>query len=85
MDGKARWMDNVFIKRLWRSVKHEEIYLREHGTLPELEAGLRRWFERYSTWRSHQALGNRTPSQAYAERPSSRTPNHRPQEAPQAA
>ena len=42
MDGKGRWMDNVFVERLWRSVKHEEIYLREHGTVPELEAGLRR-------------------------------------------
>ena len=65
MDGKGRWMDNVFIERLWRSVKHEEIYLREYNTVPELEAGLRRWFERYNTWRPHQALGNRTPQQAH--------------------
>ena len=69
MDGKRRWMDNVFIERLWRSVKHEEIYLREYSTLPELETGLRRWFERYNTWRPHQALGNRTPSQAHQETP----------------
>lgn len=67
MDGKGRWMDNVFIERLWRSVKHEEIYLREHSTLPELEAGLKRWFEQYNTWRPHQALGNRTPHQAHEE------------------
>ena len=48
MDGKGRWMDNVFIERLWRSVKYEEIYLREHATIPALEAGLTRWFHRYN-------------------------------------
>lgn len=65
MDGKRRWMDNVFIERLWRSVKYEEIYLREHGTIPALEEALREWFDRYNTWRPHQSLGNRTPQQAY--------------------
>jgi putative transposase len=65
MDGRRRWMDNVFIERLWRSLKYEEIYLREHGTLPALEAGLERWFTQYNTWRPHQALGNRTPAQVY--------------------
>ena len=65
MDGRGRWMDNVFIERLWRSVKYEEIYLHEHGTIASLESGLRRWFERYNTWRPHQALGNRTPHQAH--------------------
>ena len=65
MDGKGRRMDNVFIERLWRSVKYEEIYLREHATLPALEASLHEWFERYNTWRPHQALGNRTPSHAH--------------------
>lgn len=67
MDGKGRWMDNVFIERLWRSVKYEEIYLRAHGTVAELEAGLRGWFLRYNTWRPHEALGNRTPDQAHVE------------------
>ena len=66
MDGIGRWMDNVFIERLWRSVKYEEIYLKEHATLPTLMAGLKRWFHRYNTWRPHQALGNRTPEEAYA-------------------
>jgi len=65
MDGKGRWMDNVFIERLWRSVKYEEIYLKEHGTLPELEEGLKAWFIRYNTWRPHQALGNQTPQQVH--------------------
>ena len=66
MDGKGRWMDNVFIERLWRSVKHEDIYLREYASLPALEAGLEAWFERYNAWRPHEALGNRTPSDAHA-------------------
>ena len=65
MDGKGRWMDNVFIERLWRSVKHEDIYLREYASLPALEAGLEAWFERYNAWRPHEALGNRTPSEAH--------------------
>lgn len=66
MDGKGRWMDNVFIERLWRSVKHEDIYLREYASLPALDAGLEAWFERYNAWRPHEALGNRTPSDAHA-------------------
>jgi len=67
MDGKGRWMDNVFIERLWRSVKYEEIYLFEHSTVIALCEGLEKWFERYNTWRPHQALGNLTPSVVYAD------------------
>ena len=66
MDGKGRWMDNVFIEPLWRSVNYEGIYLREYASLPELEAGLEAWFERYNAWQPHQALGNRTPPDAHA-------------------
>jgi putative transposase len=66
MDGKGRWMDNVFIERLWRSVKYEEIYLFEHATVIELYAGLEKWFERYNTWRPHAALNNLTPATLYA-------------------
>ena len=69
MDGRGRWMDNVFIERLWRSVKYEEVYLHEHATIPELHKGLDRWFERYNTWRPHQALGNLTPDDVYRESP----------------
>jgi putative transposase len=65
MDGKGRWMDNVFIERLWRSVKYEEIYLKEHATIPVLHAGLERWFGRYNDWRPHQTHGNLTPSDIY--------------------
>ena len=65
MDGKGRWMDNVFIERLWRSVKYEEIYLKEHATLMALRAGLREWFQRYNEWRPHASLGNLTPCAYY--------------------
>lgn len=68
MDGKGRWMDNVFIERLWRSVKYEEIYLFEHSTVTALCDGLKKWFERYNTWRPHQALGYLTPSVIYADK-----------------
>jgi putative transposase len=69
MDGRGRWMDNVFVERLWRSVKYEDIYLHEYADLVGLENGLRRWFARYNDWRPHQALGNRTPSQVHEEQP----------------
>jgi len=65
MDGKGRWMDNVFIERIWRSYKYEDLYLKEYGTLAELEIGIRQWMERYNTWRPHQALGNKTPAHVY--------------------
>ena len=65
MDGKGRWMDNVFIERLWRSYKYEDLYLKEYATLAELEVGIRQWMERYNTWRPHQNLGNQTPAWVY--------------------
>ena len=68
MDGRGRWMDNVFIERLWRSLKYEDVYLRDYSTVPSLETGLRRWFERYNTWRPHEALGNLTPHEFYRQR-----------------
>jgi putative transposase len=68
MDGRGRWMDNVFIERLWRSVKYEDIYLREYATIAALGEGLDRWFDRYNAWRPHQALGNLTPDKVYQTR-----------------
>jgi putative transposase len=65
MDGVGRCLDNVFVERLWRSVKQEEIYLMRHETVPELEGGLGRYFEFYDTKRRHQALGYRTPLEVY--------------------
>jgi putative transposase len=65
MDGRGRRMDNVFIERLWRSVKYEEIYLFEHSTVHALRTGLGKWFARYNGWRPHEALGNLTPAMVY--------------------
>ncbi len=65
MDGKGRCLDNVFVERLWRSVKYEEIYVRWHETVPELNAGLGRYFPFYNEERQHQALDYRTPAEVY--------------------
>ncbi len=68
MDGQGRWMDNVFIERLWRSLKYEDIYLKEYATLLTLEEGVKHWFSRYNDWRPHQHLENLTPSAFYKSR-----------------
>src|SRR5689334_18118182 len=61
MDGRGRWMDNVFIERLWRSLKHEDVYLQGYADGQEAKAGIARWIGFYNNSRPHQALGNRTP------------------------
>jgi len=61
MDGRGRWMDNVFIERLWRSLKYEDIYLKGYADGREARAGIASWIGFYNTRRPHQALGNRTP------------------------
>jgi putative transposase len=65
MDGKGRWVDNVFVERLWRSVKYEDVYLRAYETPAELRAGLARYFTFYNTRRRHSALNRRTPDVVY--------------------
>lgn len=65
MDGKGRWVDNVFVERLWRSVKYEDVYLRAYETPAELRAGLGRYFEFYNSRRRHSALDRRTPDAVY--------------------
>ena len=65
MDGKGRWVDNVFVERLWRSVKYEDVYLRAYETPTELRAGLARYFGFYNTKRRHSALDRRTPDAVY--------------------
>lgn len=65
MDGRGRALDNIFVERLWRSVKHEDVYLKGYGTLPELLLGLTEYFVFYNTERTHQSLGYDTPDQVY--------------------
>ena len=64
MDGRGRWIDNVFIERLWKSVKYQDVYLKAYGSIGELREGLTTWFERYDR-RRHQGLDNRTPDEVY--------------------
>lgn len=65
MDGKGRALDNVFVERLWRSVKYEEIYPKGHENLKEVRKGLDSYFEFYNGKRRHQGLGYRTPAEVY--------------------
>jgi putative transposase len=65
MDGRGRWLDNVFVERLWRAVKYEDVYLHGYEAVPELARGLGRYFTFYNEGRPHQSLGYRTPWEAY--------------------
>jgi putative transposase len=65
MDGKGRWIDNVFIERLWRSVKYEEIYLRGYANGHEAERSLSKYFAFYNARRVHETLGYATPDEVY--------------------
>ena len=65
MDGRGRALDNIFVERLWRSVKHEDVYLRGYTDMPELQAGLTNYFEFYNTERTHQSLNYSTPEHVY--------------------
>jgi putative transposase len=65
MDGRGRCLDNVFVERLWRSVKYEDIYLRGYEAVPGLREGLGRYFPYYNEGRPHQSLGYQTPGEVY--------------------
>ncbi len=65
MDGRGRVFDNIFIERLWRTVKYEDIYLRDYAMAVELEQGLGQYFQFYNNERFHQSLDYRTPTQVY--------------------
>lgn len=65
MDGRGRALDNVFVERLWRSVKYEEVYLRDYDDAWQAETSLRKYFEFYCHERRHQALRRRTPAEVY--------------------
>ena len=65
MDGRGRALDNVFVERLWRTVKYEEVYWKDYETPREAMQGLATFFVRYNEWRQHQALGYQTPASVY--------------------
>jgi putative transposase len=65
MDGKGRWRDNVFVERLWRSLKYEEVYLHAYDGVPEARRGICDYFVFYNDERPHQALGYSVPSAVY--------------------
>ena len=65
MDGRGRALDNIFVERLWRSVKHEDVYLKGYVTVPELLLGLTEYFVFYNTERTHQSLNYSTPDAVY--------------------
>lgn len=65
MDGKGRCLDNVFVERLWRTVKYEEVYIWRHETVAALLSGLDRYFSYYNRERRHQSLANRTPAEVF--------------------
>jgi putative transposase len=68
MDGRGRCLDNVFVERLWRSVKYEDLYLHRYEAVPELHEGLGRYFSYYNTKRFHQSLNYATPAAVYREK-----------------
>ncbi len=65
MDGKGRWIDNVFVERLWKSVKYEDLYLHAYDTVREVKTGLTTYFSFYNVRRVHQSLDYRTPDEMY--------------------
>ena len=65
MDGRGRWVDNVFVERLWRSVKYEDLYLHAYETVSEVKAALASYFSFYNSRRPHQSLEYRTPDEVY--------------------
>jgi putative transposase len=65
MDGKGRFLDNIFIERLWRSLKYEEVFIKAYGAVAEARRGIGAWISFYNDERPHQALGYRTPAEVY--------------------
>ncbi len=65
MGGKGAWRDNVFVERLWRSIKYEEVYLHAYKSVAETRAGIGRYLSVYNSRRPHSSLDRKTPDQAY--------------------
>lgn len=66
MDGRGRALDNIFVERLWRSVKYEDIYMHDYATVEAVIVGLKKYFEFYNIKRQHQSLDYRTPLEVYS-------------------
>ena len=73
MDGRGRCMDNIFTERLWRTVKYEDVYIKDYSTLRELRRGMNEYFIKYNTKRPHQSLGYKTPAEIYYQMPQKTT------------
>jgi putative transposase len=65
MDGKGAWRDNVFVERLWRTIKYEEVYLKAYDSVSQARASIDRYLDFYNQGRPHSALDERTPDEAY--------------------
>ena len=78
MDGKGRWMDNVFIERLWRSLMYECVYLSEFATGSQARTGIGGWMDFYDRCRPHSSLNDRTPDEAYTNDGADTSPGLRP-------
>ena len=65
MDGKGRYRDNIFVERLWRTVKYEDVYLKAYASVLEARRGLEDYFRFYNGLKPHQALGYRTPTEVF--------------------
>ncbi len=72
MDGRGAWRDNVFVERLWRSVKYEEVYLRAYDSVGQARASLGRYLDFYNRKRPHSSLDARTPEKAHFDHPPQR-------------
>ena len=66
MDGRGRYLDNIFIERLWRSLKYEEVFMKAYGSVAEARRGIGGWLRFYNDERPHQALKYRTPGEVFA-------------------
>ena len=69
MDGKGRWRDNVFVERIWKSIKYEEVYLHAYASVSEARARIAKYIEFYNSMRPHSSLKALTPDQVYFNRP----------------
>jgi hypothetical protein len=78
MDGKGRFLDNIFIERLWRSLKYEEVFLKAYTSVAEARRGIGAWMAFYNDERKHQSLGYRTPSEIFVTNPATFLPPYGP-------